>query len=188
MKTKDLKIEYIEELADIVMNEVDVNDDDEKSISIIGKYEEIKEVLKAIIAGYEVDIMGLELPHPEWNGYDKEYDLSVWSCDGEITINCEAIQRDGEYLNLEGDILYIFDNCSSKILQNTNYHKSYSVSVDDDECECDCCECCDCNNDNDIYGFTVDNKTDNGYSKFTYYSSSPVDKTDIRNILREFRF
>ena len=142
-----MKIEYIEELADIVMNEVDVNDDDEKSISIIGKYEEIKEVLKAIIAGYEVDIMGLELPHPGWNGYDKEYDLSVWSCDGEITINCEAIQRDGEYLNLEGDILYIFDNCSSKILQKTDYHKSYSVSVDDDECECDCCEYCDCNNE-----------------------------------------
>ena len=146
MKTKDLKIEYIEELADIVMNEVDVNDDDEKSISIIGKYEEIKEVLKAIIAGYEVDIMGLELPHPEWNGYDKEYDLSVWSCDGEITINCEAIQRDGEYLNLEGDILYIFDNCSSKILQKADYNKAYSVSVVEYDCDEDCdCECpCDC--------------------------------------------
>lgn len=187
MKTKDLKIEYIEELADIVMNEVDVNDNDEKSISIIGKYEEIKEVLKAVIAGYEVDIMGLELPHPEWNGYDKEYDLSVWSCDGEITINCEAIQRDGEYLNLEGDILYIFDDCSSKILQKADYNEAYSVSIGEDECDCDKCECYDYEGNN-VYGFTVNNETDNGYSKFTYYSSIPVDKADIRNILREFGF
>ena len=64
---------------------------------------------------------------------------------------------------------------------------------DEDECNEECCGeccCCDCHDedDDDIYGFTVDNETDNGYSKFTYYSSTPVEKSDIRNILREFGF
>ena len=45
-----------------------------------------------------------------------------------------------------------------------------------------------CNEEYNIHGFTVDSETDNGYSKFTYYSSNPIDKTDIRNILREFGF
>ena len=144
----------------------------------------------------DVDFENINLNSPDIDDYDDEYVLDCWCCDETIRIGCEPAKRDGKYLNLVGDETYLLDNISSKIIPLCEDSNLYFVHIDDDdedECNEECCGeccCCDCHDedDDDIYGFTVDNETDNGYSKFTYYSSTPVEKSDIRNILREFGF
>ena len=56
------------------------------------------------------------------------------------------------------------------------------------DCDKECCQgCCECaDEDDDIYGFVANNENDNGYSKITYYSSIPINKSDIKNILKIF--
>ena len=192
MKNNDISFEHIEDVADYIVERLE--SDEELFLTVVGKFEEIKNVIKEMMAIADVDFEKICLSCPEDSDYTVEYVLDCWYNDDIIQIGCVPAKRDGKYLNLVGDETYLFDNCSSKIIPLCKDTELYFVNIDDEcdcncacEDDCDCCNCCDCD-DNDIYGFTVNSESDNGYSKFTYYSSSPVDKTDIRNILREFGF
>ena len=187
MKNNDINFEYTEDFVDFVIDEL--NSDDDLFVTVIAKFEEMRDILKDLMLCYDINFEYLELSSPNMTGYTDEFVLSLWNNDGVIEICCEPLKVDGEFTNLCGDAIYLFSNCSSKIIPLCDFTELYFVSVGDDY-DCDeecCCECCDCDDEN-IYGFTVDSETDNGYSKFTYYSSNPVDKTDIRNILRELGF
>lgn len=190
MESKDINFEYVEDFADYVVERVE--SDEDLFLTVIGKFEEIKNIIKEMITISDVDFENICLSSFDVSDYKDEYVLDCWCNDGIVQIGCEPAKRDGKYLNMTGDETYLFDNCSSKIIPLCEDSEVYFVNI---EGECDCdeeCECCNCDcdhcDDDDIYGFTVKNETDNGYSKFTYYSSNPVDKTDIRNILREFGF
>lgn len=181
-----IHFDYIEELCEEVLSKL--YDDEDIQISVIGKYEEIKAFLKEFMKYDDINFDCIELHSPECNGYDKEYIVDVSNIDSDISFYCVPCNENGKYFRFDGDVLYLLDSVKQTLVDNCEYGERYFVIIGEDECECDCCcECCYCD-DNNIYGFTVDNETDNGYSKFTYYSSSPVDKTDIRNILREFGF
>lgn len=180
-----IHFDYIDELCEEILDRL--NEDDETSVSVIGTYDGIRAFIKEFMEYDEVEFDSLVIKDPEYNDYYDEYVVDIWNNDGKILFGCEPAKRDGRYLNCEGNILYLLDNVRQAVLNTCEYDEMYFVIVGEDECECDCCECCDCD-DNNVYGFTVDNETDNGYSKFTYYSSNPIDKTDIRNILREFGF
>lgn len=188
VKTEDLNIEYIEEVIDCIVDEVE--NDEGTFVAVIAKFDEAKEILKDIIICQDVNFESLQIESPAAAGYEDEFILSFWMNDGVIEIGCEKLKNEyGEYLNLYGDTVFLFDNCSSKIIPLCEDSELYFVSIEGNE-SCDCCECgcCDYNDEDDIYGFTVDSETDNGHSKFTYYSSSPVDKTDVCDILRKFGF
>lgn len=189
MKSKDINFEYIEEFVDYVIDEVENNEDN--FVTVIAKFDEAKEILKNAMTYDDVNFESLQIESPIMDNYCDEFALSFWTNDGVLEIGCEKLKRNGEYIDPSGDVVFLFDNCSSKIIPLCEDSKLYFISIEgecDCDKECDCgCERCDCDG-NDIHGFTVDNETNNGYSKFTYYSSSPVDKTDIRNILREFGF
>ena len=185
---KDLYFEYIEDFADYIVERVELNE--ELFVSVVGKFEEIKNIIKEVFCIAEVDFESLNIESSIFDGYEDEYVLDCWCDDGVIQIGCEPAKRDGEYLNLSDDETYLLENCSSKLIPLCESPKMYFVNIED-ECYCDeecCCECCKCDNDADVYGFTVDNETDNGYVKIIYHSSKPVDKTDIRDILKEFGF
>lgn len=185
---KDLCFEYIEDFADYIVGRVE--DNEELFVTVVGKFETIKPLLKEVMIYEFVDFENIEIESGIMDNYTDEFVLSLWMNDGVLEVGCGKLKRNGEYTNPCGDETYLFEDCSSKIIPLCEGSDLYFVNSDE-ECDCDeeCCGCCECNEeDDDIYGFTIDNETDNGYSKFTYYSSSPVDKTDIRNILREFGF
>ena len=189
MKNKILDCIRFEDFSDMLDNIFEAIDESEDYISatIVGKYKEISEILNLVISCYAVEIGDISLCSEKCNGYKDEYALVIINDeDRGVVVCCSPVKTDRGYFGYGGDVVYILDNCNSKV-QCACEDEAKFIVIDEEEFECDCCECCDCN-DNDIYGFTVDNETDNGYSKFTYYTSSPIDKTDIRNILREFGF
>ena len=181
-----IHFDYIEELCDEILDKFDCDEDIQ--VSVIGKYKEMKAFLKEFMKYDNVDFDCIELHDPECNKYDKEYIVDITNIEGNISFYCVPCYEDGRYFRFDGDVLYLLDGTKQVVLNTCEYDEKYFVIIGEEECGCECrCECCDCD-ENNIYGFTVDNETDNGYSKFTYYSSSPVDKTDICNILREFGF
>ena len=187
LKNKILDCIRFKNFSDMLESIFEAIDESEDYISatIVGKYKEISEILNLVISCYAVEIGDISLCSEACNGYKDEYVLVIFNDeDRGVVVCCSPVKTDRGYCGYGGDVVYILENCNSKVQYACEDEAKFVIIGEED---CDCCECCNYD-DNNIYGFTVDNETDNRYSKFTYYSSNPVDKTDIRNILREFGF
>ena len=142
---KDLNFEYIEDFAEYIVSRVE--EDEELFVSVVGKFEEIKNIIKEIMCIAEVDFENINIESPIMGGYEDEYVLDCWCDEGIVQIGCEPAKRDGEYLRLAGDETYLLEDCSSKIIRLCEGSNLYFVNFDD-ECDCDeCdkgrfCECC----------------------------------------------
>lgn len=146
MKSKDISFEYIEELVDYVIDEVE--NDEDNFVTVIAKFDEAKEILKNAMAYDDVNFESLQIESPIMDNYYDEFVLSFWMNDGVLEIGCEKLKNEeGDYTNPCGDVVFLFGNCSSKIIPLCEGSKLYFVSIED-ECNCDedCdCEClCDC--------------------------------------------
>ena len=149
MKSKDLNFEYIEDFADYIVERVEL--DEELFLSVVGKFEEIKNIIKEIFCIAEVDFESINIESPIMNNYEDEYVLDCWCDDGVVQISCEPAKKDGRYLNLTGDETYLLEDCSSKVIPLCEGSDLYFVNIEEecdcnDDCDCeDCCdECCDC--------------------------------------------
>ena len=136
---KDKNFKHIEEFVDYIVERAE--NDEDLFLTVVGKFEEIKNIIKEMIVIADVDFENIVLSCPEASDYTDEYVLDCWCNDGVIQIGCEPAKRDGKYLNLSGDETYLFDNCSSKIIPLCEGSKLHFVNIDD---ECDCDEDCDC--------------------------------------------
>lgn len=140
MKSKDISFEYIEELVDYVIDEVE--NDEDNFVTVIAKFDEAKEILKNAMTYDDVNFESLQIESPIMDNYCDEFVLSFWMNDGVLEIGCEKLKNEeGNYTNPCGDVVFLFDNCSSKIIPLCESSKLYFVSVED---ECDCDEDCDC--------------------------------------------
>lgn len=145
MKNKDLNFEYIEDFVDHILDRVVGNEG--LFISVVAKYDEMKEVIKNIMLYDDVNFEKLELTTPLVNEYEDEYVLELFYENGNVEFNCMPLKVDGKYENPCGDEIYLFDNCSSKIIPLCEGSKLYFVDIENDcDCDEDCdCECsCDC--------------------------------------------
>ena len=196
----DLYFEYIEDFVDYIVKKVESNE--ELFISIVGKFDEIKNVIREMFSVTEVDFEDINIESSIIGGYEDEYVLGCWCYDGVVQTGCEPAKRNGKYLNLAGDETYLFDNVSSKIIPLCEGSDLYFVSLVA-ECDCDekwdeCCPCdCHCGDDcveysetddGELHGFTASKSTDNGYHSYSFYTSDSLRKSDIRDMLREFGF
>ena len=50
--------------------------------------------------------------------------------------------RENGYIEEEAPVIYVLDNCSSKVIPHCKGKTVYEVSVGDEACECDDCEEC----------------------------------------------
>lgn len=154
---KDLYFEYIEDFADYIVERVELDED--IFVSVVGKFEEAKNIIKEMFCIAEVDFESLNIESAIMNNYEDEYVLDCWCDDGVVQIGCEPAKKDGEYLNLTGDETYLLENCSSKIIPLCKDSNLYFVNIED-ECDCDeeydCNECCECDCHNyDDGGYTI---------------------------------
>lgn len=202
MKNNDINFESAEEFVSHIVERVKGNG--EPFVEILARFEEAKEILKEIMFYEDVNFESIEIHSPEMQGYADEFCLSLWDNDGVIEVCCEPAKRDGEYFDFCGDITYVFDNCSSKIMPLCKGAEVYFVSIDEFEgCDCDgeCDECCPCDchcddscveysktDDGELHGFTASKSTDNGYHSYSFYTSDNLSKNDIRDLLKEFGF
>lgn len=197
---KDLYFEYIEDFADYIVERVEL--DEELFVSVVGKFEEIKNIIKEIFCIAEVDFESLNIESPIMNNYTDEYVLDCWCDDGVVQIGCEPAKKDGKYLNLTGDETYLLDNVSSKIIPLCEGSDLCFVNIED-ECDCneECDECCSCDchcsdscvkysktDDGELHGFIASKSTDNGYHSYSFYTSDKLSENDIQDVLKKFGF
>ena len=173
---KNLYFDDFEDLACDIADNFDMVKDDFGDIAIIAKYEEAKEIITELSCiGYSLE--SIRMSRPEWENYHDEYLISL-NNDG---IWCEEMKSDGKYLTDESTIIYILDNCSSKVIPYCKGKIVYEVTVsidDDDEDECDCSECA-CKKDEKPTTATT--------SKESYFiNGKSVDKSEFDKKYEEF--
>lgn len=110
------------------------------SIDVVAMYDEAKIILSVLIA-YGYDILDIQISDEEATGYNKEYVISI--CHGKLFCSPAWHQKDDDledgYYGLESDECYVFENCSSSILDSIDTVEMYEVDFqevsEDDVCE-----------------------------------------------------
>ena len=134
---RNLYFDDFEDLACAVADTYDALDyRDGEDVVVIAKYEEARQVIKELLClGY--DIHSIDIHDELWENYDAEYVISLY----ENKVWCEPILREDGYIEEEAPVIYVLDNCSSKVIPHCKGKNVYEVSVGIDEDECDCSEC-----------------------------------------------
>ena len=138
---KNLYFDDFEDFSCAIADTYDALDyDEEEDVAIIAKYEEARQIIKELLClGY--DIHSLEIHDELWENYDAEFIISLY--DNELW--CEPMLRENGYIKEEAPVIYVLDNCSSKVIPYCKGNTVYEVTVGiDEDDECNCCECDDC--------------------------------------------
>ena len=133
---KNLYFDDFEDLACTVADTYDsLKGEDYEDVAIIAKYEEARQIIKELLCiGY--DIHSINIIDEEYGEYDAEYIISIY--DDEIW--CEQMLRENGYITDDSPVMYILDNCSSKVIPYCNGKNVFEVTVGEDDCDCDECE------------------------------------------------
>ena len=131
---------YFDDFEDLACDIADTYDsldgEDFEDVAIIAKYEEARHIIKELLClGY--DIHSLEIHDDLWENYDAEYVISLY----DNSIWCEPMLRENGYIDEDAPVIYVLDNCSSKVIPYCKGKTVYEVTVGIDEDECDCDEC-----------------------------------------------
>ena len=130
---------YFDDFEDLVCTVADTYDslkgEDFEDVAIIAKYEEARQIIKELLClGY--DIHSINVIDEEYGEYDAEYIISIY--DDEIW--CEQMLRENGYITDDSPVMYILDNCSSKVIPYCKGKNVFEVTVGEDDCDCDECE------------------------------------------------
>ena len=132
---------YFDDFEDLACDITDTYDsldgEDFEDVAIIAKYEEARQIIKELLClGY--DIHSVEIHDDLWENYDAEYVISLY----DNSIWCEPMLKENGYIEEYAPVIYVLDNCSSKVIPYSKGKTVYEVSVCDDDCSCDECEKC----------------------------------------------
>ena len=194
---KALHFEDLEDFACVMSDMYDrvKSDDEYNSVDVIVKYEDAKEIIRELVGmGYGITFID-KFGDPEWDGYDDAFVISL--LDDEIW--CEPVKRENGYIFVEADVVYIFDDCNSKIVPKIESNEVYEVGIGEDYDDCDGdCKNCDCHDetylhtsedeDGNTHGFTASKSDGNSYMSYSYYSSDELSHEDIQKMLKTFGF
>ena len=128
------------DLADTITALLGDIDDDYPVISVYGKYDVIKDILEDLIMSGVSIANEIELQDYEVSNYDKEFVLYITK----NGINVEKTWNNGTYYYGGGNISFIHEDCSSKLIRYVDSKTIYEFGYNDeneDECSCDECEC-----------------------------------------------
>lgn len=170
------------------------SNDEYNSVDVVAKYEDAKEIVRELIGiGYGIAFID-KFGNPEWDGYDDAFVISL--LDDEIW--CEPVKRDDKYIFVEADVVYIFDDCNSKIIPKIEADEVYEVEIGNyDGCDGDCENCpshdetylhTSENEDGNTHGFTASRSDGDSYMSYSYYSSDELSHEDIQKMLKAFGF
>lgn len=128
---KNLYFDDFEDLACSVADTYDsLKGEDFEDVAIIAKYDEARQIIKELLCiGY--DIHSINIIDEEYGEYDAEYIISLY--DDEVW--CEPMLRENGYITDDSPVMYILDNCSSKVIPYCKGKVVYEVTVGDDDFE-----------------------------------------------------
>lgn len=194
---KTLHFEDYEDFACAVSDVYDrvKSNDEYNSVDIVAKYENAKEIIRELVGiGYGIAFID-GFGDPELDGYDDGFVISL--LDNEIW--CEPVKRKDGYIFVEADVVYIFDDCNSKIIPKIEADEVYEVEIGNEYDNCDGdYENCNCHNetylhtsedeDGNAHGFTASRSDGDSYMSYSYYSSDELSHEDIQKMLKAFGF
>ena len=133
---KNLYFDDFEDFSCVIADTYDsLKGEDYEDVAIIAKYEEARQIIKELLCiGY--DIHSINIIDEEYGEYDAEYIISIY--DDEIW--CEQMLRENGYITDDSPVMYILDNCSSKVIPYCKGKNVFEVTVGEDDCDCDECE------------------------------------------------
>lgn len=117
--------------------------DEEKDVCAIVFFEDAAKLIREILLFDDVTISFLELHDEEWNGYNKEFYVTLTS---EMELFVEAAFRDGIYICPGVSLALVDGDANSKVLQSLEDADRIEIYIDDSseeyEGNCDVCELC----------------------------------------------
>lgn len=113
---------------DDVVDNLEALDEKYPCISIIAKYTEANAIIKELVSVGN-DIVSIELHNKEFDDYSDEYIIGLNS-EG---IWCEKFKSENGYLQDESSIIYIMDNCCSKVIEHCKSDLVYEVYVGEED-------------------------------------------------------
>lgn len=125
---------YFDDICDIANFMVE-NADDGKDVCAVFHYNEAVELLRELILLVnDYDILAIELQPEDWDGYDKEYYISLNKICG---LCVEPAFRWGKYLGTAADIMLVAPDANSKIITcpTSDVEMMFEVSFDKLDCE-----------------------------------------------------
>lgn len=142
LKTKDIEFideyEFADYLADLLYN-------DDRCATFIAKFDRTKALFKALMECCDVDFEGIKLESKEMSGCSDEFATILWSDEDCIQIGIEPCKHEGKYLNIDDDIIFVDDECNSKIIKHCDASEIQYVHISDEEdFECEDCDCDKC--------------------------------------------
>ena len=187
METKTL---YFDDFTDAVCAFSDTFDalpSDYRSVGIVAKYNEAKEIIKELIClGH--DICSIDIHDYDFDDYCDEYVISITN-DG---IYCEKFLREYGYFTEESDVTYISDESNSACLKHIESNMVFSFQIGDDDSEDDEFEdeenCCECRCEDNMHGFTMSKNTGHGYSSISFYSTDKVCADEMKRLMDTLKF
>lgn len=135
---KTLHFEDYEDFACAVSDAYDrvKSNDEYNSVDVVAKYEDAKDIIRELVGiGYGIAFID-KFGDPEWDGYDDAFVISL--LDDEIW--CEPVKRENGYIFVEADVVYIFDDCNSKIIPKIEADEVYEVEIGDFDYDCENCD------------------------------------------------
>ena len=124
---KNLYFDDFEDFACAVADTYDsLKGEDYEDISIIAKYEEARQIIKELIClGYDLHSIDID---DEVDGYNAEYIITLY--DNEVW--CDPMLREKGYITDDSPVMYVLDNCSSKVIPYCKGAIIFEVSVGDE--------------------------------------------------------
>lgn len=179
---KKLNFKSFEEFSCKVADRYDElkTDDELNNIAIIAKYEEARKIIRELLCiGY--DLRSIEIHDKDWNRYDAEFIMYICS----NKISCEPMLTDIGYITDESPVMYVLDNCSSKIIPYCQGDIVYEVSIAKEKDNCDKNECDE--NKRCTKSYSNDWKPSDNWNKYTYIvNGKECDKETYEKALNEF--
>lgn len=169
-----LFFEDVHELSDKMIHDVL---EGSECVSVVCHYELATALLSELIQS-GIPIGQIDISDYGWNGYDREYMITIM--DGNVYCNqAYGRKKDGysrdEYLESFSNVVYIHQDCNSKILKYIDCDEIYEFSIIDfdefddfdyncfecghDKCSCDKCSDVDDDDDDGTISYCSDSST-----------------------------
>lgn len=182
MEDNTVQFDDFTDAACVFSDTYDELENDYKSIGIVAKYDEAKEIIKELLClGH--DIKSIEIHDCEYEDYFDEYVVTITD-DG---IYCEKFKCDYGYFTEEANVTYVSEEANSACLKHIDSDMVVSFQIGDNDNE-DEENCCECSCEDNMHGFTMTKNTDNGYSSISFYSTDKICADEMKHLMDTLKF
>lgn len=111
-----------------------MKDNSTVDIAIAAKYDTSRKIIN-ILTDYGFEIANIDFHDPICDGYEDEFVISLCyrlNDSDAMEIWCEPAKRENGYIIFDGDEIYIFDECNSKIMNKVESDDVYVVELHDE--------------------------------------------------------